>query len=202
MYNYLPELVRRMDEPVQVWCRTILDEHEVLFQTAPGSGNNHHAWVGGYWDHVTEVMNLAVIWYEPLNDRRPLPFTLSSALLILFLHDLEKPWHYIAEPDGTLVKDPAITTKSERKAFRDRKLAEYGIVLTAEQQNAMQYVEGELEDYRRDDRAMGPLAAFCHACDNTSARLWHNYPLESGDPWCGAGRVAGSTSRQQMKKWV
>ncbi len=190
MYNYLPELLMRIDEPARTWCQFILEDNKELFKIAPGSGNNHHAWPGGYWDHVTEVMNLAVIWYDPANERRPLPFSLSSALFILFLHDIEKPWRYQMQPDGSLVKDPRIQTKDQRKAFRDKKLADYMITLAPDEANAMQYVEGELADYTADARAMGPLAAFCHACDNTSARLWHDYPLACGDPWFGAGRVA------------
>ena len=79
-------------------------------------------------------------------------------------------------------------SKEEAHAFRAAKLAEYGIVLTPEQQNGMQYVEGEFNDYTNRRRVMGPLAAFCHLCDVTSARIWFDCPMAENDPWYGADR--------------
>jgi hypothetical protein len=39
-------------------------------------------------------MNIAIELYKNLGSHRPLPFSLSDVLLILYLHDLEKPWKY------------------------------------------------------------------------------------------------------------
>ncbi len=55
----------------------------------------------------------------------------------------------------------------------------------------MHYVEGELDDYSPKQRMQWPLAAFCHMCDNNSARLWPEYPLVRDDPWIDAQRIAG-----------
>ena len=46
-------------EPARKACFQILSDNEKLFQTVQGSTNNHQAWIGGYWDHVQEVMNIA-----------------------------------------------------------------------------------------------------------------------------------------------
>lgn len=51
------------------------------------------------------------------------------------------------------------------------------------------YVEGELSHYSSTHRVMNELAAFCHQCDNWSARAWYQFPLISQDPWIGADRV-------------
>ena len=177
--------------PVEVKkiCQKIVFDNRKLFQTVQGSTNNHQAWIGGYWDHVQEIMNIALMLHDPLASNRPLPFTLSDALLVLFLHDIEKPWKYELKEDGQLYHLPEFETKTQAHAFRQKKLDEYGIVLTPEQQNAMLYVEGEFGDYSNRERKMGPLAAFCHLCDVTSARIWFNHPMEKDDPWFGAKRV-------------
>ena len=67
--------------------------------------------------------------------------------------------------------------------------AELDLHLTEEQRNGMKYVEGELDDYTNKKRSMGPLAAFCHVCDVTSARLWFDYPMDEDDLWQGAYRT-------------
>lgn len=133
-------------------------------------------------------MNIAVVIYKAMSAARPLPFSLSDALLVLFLHDLEKPWRFEADPQGGIRQRAGMSTKDEKADFREAKLAEYGIRLTPAQQNAFTYVEGEGADYRSDARVMNELGGFCHACDVISARVWHAHPLEQQDPWPGAAR--------------
>ena len=192
-YHSLEELVAMINEPQGSICAGILDDHRELFQIASGSSHNHQAWAGGYWDHVTEVMNIAVLLYPTLNEARKLRacsgFTLSDALLVLFVHDIEKPWKYTLGVDGKLVDNPALSDKAARKAFRDFKLQEYGLELDVWHSNALLYVEGELDAYSDQQRAMWPLASFCHVCDVLSARLWPEFPRKE-DSWAGAKRIA------------
>lgn len=170
-------------------CRQIQRDNRTLFERTPGSTHNHQAWKGGYLDHVIEVLNIAATIYSPLqHTRRSHPFSLADAFLVLFLHDIEKPWKYQVGPDGELEHIPEMRNKAAQHAFRESKLAEYGIILTDEQANALRYVEGELNDYSSRRRVMGPLAAFCHCCDVLSARMYFDYPLAEGDPWFGAKR--------------
>ena len=70
------------------------------------------------------------------------------------------------------------------------KLKEYGVVLTPDHENGMQFAEGELgQSYSKHHRAMGQLAALVHMCDIASARLWFNFPLwRESDSWFGAER--------------
>lgn len=185
-YLTIEELVNLIDKPNHSVCVTILEDNRELFQLAPGSSHNHQAWPGGYIDHVHETMNQAVFFYPFFNSLRPLPFTVSDALLVLFLHDIEKPWKYEVGEDGKLQYIQELRSKEAQHLFRAKKLTEYGIILSLEQENGMKYVEGEFADYRSDQRVMHPLAAFCHICDVTSARIWPEHPVQ--DPWRGAQR--------------
>ena len=184
----LEEMVAMIDAPNGPICAKILDENRTLFNLARGSTYNHQTWPGGYWDHVEEAMNIGIVLFGTLDGIRPLPFSLSDALLILFLHDIEKPWRFELEPDGTFRNRPNMETKEERAAFRTRKLAEEGIVLTPAQLNVLTYVEGEHKDYSSLRRVSNELANFCHLADVTSARIWHDCPAAADDPWTGARR--------------
>jgi hypothetical protein len=191
-YSSIDVLLEQIDEPNRSGCKLLLQEHRKLFQVVQGSTNNHQNWSGGYFDHIQEVMNIAVVLYSALNQARPLEFSLSDALLIVYLHDLEKPWKYELKDDGQLHELPEMKDKSFQIEFRMEAIKKYGIELTPEQENAMRYVEGEGKDYSSRRRVAGPLAAFCHLCDVTSARIWFNNPLNVNDPWLGASRVRDS----------
>ncbi len=189
--NYLPieRLIDLINEPNRTICHTILADNRALFEQARGSTHNHQTWTGGYIDHVTDGMNYARHLYtfdEAFG--RPLQFSLSDALLIFFLHDLEKPWRILVDKEGLIINRPGLTTKAEFKQFREDKLASYGLALTPYQLNGLTYVEGELADYSSMHRVMNELAAFCHKVDNWSARAWYDYPKQSNDEWTGAGR--------------
>jgi len=157
-----------LDEDTATKCRKIYTDCKDIFDEAPGSGHNHQAWPGGYLGHVEETMNIACILYDSMSKYRSLDFALEDALLVLYLHDIEKPWKYAGEG--------GIKTKAERKAFREYLINTYGIELTPEQKNGLKYVEGEFEDYSNRRRVQGPLAAFCHMCDVASARIWFDFP--------------------------
>jgi 23S rRNA maturation-related 3'-5' exoribonuclease YhaM len=188
-YASVEQLVHLIDDPNGAACARILADHRELLATVQGSTHNHQAWRGGYLDHISEVMNIAVVLYEQLSARRPLPFSMSDILLVMFLHDIEKPWKYELGADGQLRHKAGMQGKEAHHRFRMELLAKYGVVLTAEHENGLKYAEGELADYTNQRRMMGPLAALAHMCDVASARLWFDFPAASGDPWPGAARV-------------
>lgn len=198
--DYFPieALLDLIDEPNGSICKRILGDHRALFERARGSTHNHQTWDGGYIDHVVDGMNYARHLYAfDAAFGRPLPFSLSDALLVFFLHDLEKPWRILVK-DGQASNRDGLATKDEFKKFREDKLAEYGLVLTSDQLNGLTYVEGEYKDYSSTHRVMNELAAFCHKIDNWSARGWYDYPKAEGDEWTGAGRFRTIT---KMKKY-
>ena len=188
-YHTIEQRLDMIDEPNRSACFRILADNRKLFQTVQGSTNNHQNWPGGYFDHVQEIMNIAVVLYERLSSIRPLPFSLSDLLLVVYLHDVEKPWKYELRDDGQLHHKATMQNKEDHQRFRMAKLTEYGVVFTPEQENGMKYAEGELNDYSNRRRIMGPLACAAHMCDVASARLWFDHPMQENDPWLGARRI-------------
>lgn len=189
-YRTVDDLLKYVDEPNQTALRKILADNRELFGKVQGSTHNHQAWPGGYIDHVSEVMNIAFVVYGEMARLRRMVFTLSDALLVLFLHDIEKPWKYELGPDGHLQHKSTMLTKADHQRFRMEKLGEYGVILTEAHENGLKYAEGELNDYSNRERRMGPLAAFAHICDVTSARIWFDYPAPADDLWRGAKRTS------------
>ena len=194
-YLTIPQLIDFIDEPHRSICHNILSDNQTLFEQTPGATHNHQQWAGGYIDHLTDGMNYTRHLYA--FDKafgRPLPFSLSDALLIFYLHDLEKPWRIITDAGGRTANRQGLTTKAEFKRFRENKLADYGLKLTPYQQNGLTYVEGELDDYSSTKRVMNELAAFCHKVDCWCARAWYNYPKANHDEWSGARRFRTTKS--------
>jgi 23S rRNA maturation-related 3'-5' exoribonuclease YhaM len=119
-YSNIEDLLSLIEVPNGQACRELLEKNLQLFRATQGSTQNHQAWRGGYYDHVQEVMNLVVVLYQTLDALRPLPFSLSDALLVSFLHDLEKPWGYTLRQDGSLERSRGLVANSDQHAFRMR----------------------------------------------------------------------------------
>jgi hypothetical protein len=136
------------------------EKHLELMKISRGSAYNHQTWIGGYLDHIGETMRIAVNMFDSLQEIRKLPFALDSALIVLYFHDVEKIWKYT---HGHSI---------DKREFYE-KLGEEEILFSPEEWNALEYVHGE-HDYSGQVRKMGELAAFCHACDVLSARMWHD----------------------------
>jgi len=179
----LEKLIAMIDEPnARASCLTLMYDHGSRFAKAWGSTHNHQAWPGGYLEHVRDVMNIAVELHDTLSGFRFLPFSLSDALLVLFLHDIEKPWkhdyHKLVYENigfGTGPDNCGLEwNKRTRTIVRNILLRAHKFELTQEQENAMRYVEGEGSDYSSKRRVMNELAAFCHMCDVASARIFHS----------------------------
>ena len=167
----LEALLLYVDEPQRKCCHDFWIANFERLDRASGSSHNHQAWVGGYRDHITDAMNIGLFLYNTLSGLGKLPFTVSDALLVIFLHDIEKLW----KDEPRLVDH--LKSKVNRKAFRRDKIAEFGFELTEAHWNAINYIEGEGDDYSNKRRVMNELAAFCHMCDVASARIWHSAPL-------------------------
>lgn len=188
-YEDIDQLLDRMDQEHRCACQRFLSEHYGAFVSAPGSRHNHQAWPGGYQAHVAEVMNLGVVLYTTLDALRPLPFSLSSLLLVLFWHDAEKPFKFPARnEDGWQVAE-GLKTKDGQRQFREELLTRFAVPFTDEERTAFLYVEGEGLDYSPTGRTMNGLGAVAHACDVLSARLWPDHPYRD-DLWSGSEAYA------------
>lgn len=176
-YKTIEELFVYIEGPMRHRLPLLYTKYKKEMYAAQGSQHNHQAWAGGYIDHVAEVMNIARMLHQAMNAIRPLPFSVSDALIVLFLHDIEKIF-----PNRIAVQ--SCDRPSAKKHVREMFLHEEGIgsALTIPQWEAIQNVESE-QDYDNTRRGMSELAAFCHLCDVTSARIWHNRPLDRQEKW-------------------
>jgi len=157
-------------------------DHRQRLEKSPGSRSAHHAWEGGWMEHERQTMMIAAYIYDlfMLTERMDeLPeneqFTLSDAQVVMFLHDIEKPFVYGFDDEGhVLIENPM--TKQERKLFRKGVIEEFGFILSPTMANALTYVEGERDvDYIPGGRAEQPLASFCQVTDNLSARAFYDH---------------------------
>ncbi len=189
-YYSIDQLLEFIDEPNRSKCKRLLRYNRKRFENTYGSVHNHQCWKGGYLDHITEIMNYCIAFYKLLKSiGRPLPFSLSDALLVLFLHDIEKPWKYRRNKEGILEVIPKLKSKEAQFEFQLKKIAQYGIKLTKKQLNGLKFVEGENNNtYNEYGRAMNELAKLCNISDSWSARGAFDYPLAANDPWIGAKR--------------
>lgn len=172
--NYLTihQLLDFIDEPNRAACIHLYEDNKERFTQAPGSLTKHQAWKGGYIDHLEETMNFGCNLFKMMNEFRALDFTVSDIVLVLFLHDLEKPFRYV-EPKIEFQGD------EEKEKFIESMIEKYQITLNDIQKNALEYIHGEGDGYSRTERIQKPLAAFVHICDTASARIWYNEPLHS-----------------------
>lgn len=182
-YYSINNLIDMIDSPNKEICHKILSDNLELFSKSKGSKTKHQAWPGGYIDHITETMNLSVIFYNSLNELRKLPFSLSDALLVLFLHDIEKPWKQSPDFKNKFEDANGIKDKNAIENFKKEIIQKYNLKLTSEQLNALKYVEGEGNDYDPFKRVSNELASFCHICDVWSARGWHDFPKSKELHW-------------------
>ena len=137
---------------------------------ATGSGHNHQFWKGGYFDHIDDVLEYAQIMYTTLLNGRTItqPFSLSDALLVLLLHDIEKPIKYSSQADKLM--------KLSDENMRAHLIQMFDLELTQAHWDALKYIHGEGLDHRKDVRVQNPLSAFCHCCDVISARIFFDKP--------------------------
>lgn len=159
-------------------CVHLWRDNYEIFSKASGSKTKHQAWEGGYIHHLEETMNLAFLLYKRLNSTgRKLPFLIGDAILVLFLHDLEKVWKYGGNEDAK----KEFRLYDENLKFMLAKVEEYGFELTSDHVNALQHVHGEGEAYNPNTRVQRELAAFVHICDVASARIWYDEPHNPGN---------------------
>lgn len=133
------------------------------FPEAPGSSNNHQNFPGGYYKHISDILDYAQSLYDNLSAVDKLNFTLSDAITVLFLHDIEKPIKYSETFNNHSDVD-----------IRNSLIEKFSIDIDDDIKLALKYIHGEGDDYKKDKRIMSPLSAFCHCCDVISARIFYN----------------------------
>ncbi|MBK1667071.1 hypothetical protein CKO28_03300 [Rhodovibrio sodomensis] len=161
--RHLEDLPRGLTAPVRAWMQA----HWPQIVAAPGSSGNHQTWPGGFLDHTLQLLALVDSLFPALATihQPPADVTPGSAKAVLLFHDVEKPFKYTT----------GLPADWDKHAYLFETLRlDWGIAFSEAEKNALIYVHGEGDDYRKDARVMGPLAAICHGCDVLSARLWHD----------------------------
>jgi hypothetical protein len=171
-YQTLSYFLNKIDEPNASKCKKLFTDFKERFEVSPGSLRKHQAWKGGYIHHIEETMNLGQMIYKEMNRFRILPFSFSDVVLILFLHDLEKPFRYVPTKKE-------FGTDIEKHSFIESLIKKYKIKLKPDHKNALEYIHGEGDDFHRTKRIQKPLAAFVHSLDTMSARIWFDEPKKS-----------------------
>lgn len=176
------------------------DDHIEEILSAEGSSHNHQNWEGGLHDHLFHCFVLAQDLYKILNERigpesqrgqmingvydlRPIPFSLESAIIVLYFHDIEKILKYQLKRS----RYPRRIVESKDAWYLGILPHKYRIEFDEQEYNALKYAHGEGEDYRKDARVASPLAGFVHSIDYLSARvLWQikdlNFPINKIEP--------------------
>jgi len=171
------------------------DDHISEILSAKGSsGGNHQAWSGGLHDHLVHCFVLAQDLYKLFHERigpgphagqlingvydpRPIPFSLESAIIVLYFHDIEKIFKYGNKPE----RYPQRLIEAKDAWYLGILPTKYGIVFDDQEYNALKYAHGEGDDHRKDQRVASPLAGFIHAIDYLSARvLWQIKDFDYG----------------------
>lgn len=169
----LKKLILKMTTQQRLICNGVINDFESKFDKIPGSLHNHQSWIGGYRDHVEEILNIACIFYATLSNKRKLDFTLNESLFVLFLHDLDKLYRYEICSDGSVISNNH-SNPNYLKLIKQMLRTKYKYVIKDEELNALKYVHGEGDNYSSQKRVMVPLAAFVHCVDIISARIWYN----------------------------
>src|SRR3989344_8253138 len=142
----LQKLISKMAPHQQSVCRGIMSDFKSKFDKIPGSLHNHQAWIGGYRDHVEEILNIACVVYTALNKKRKLDFTLGESLFVLFLHDLDKLYRYEICSDGSIISRDYCSS-NYLKSIRQMLHKKYKYVMRNEELDALKYVHGEGDSY-------------------------------------------------------
>lgn len=145
------------------------EDHEKEILVARGSRHNHQYWSGGYHDHIVQCFVLAQDLYARFSRFKKLPFTIENAIVVLYLHDIEKIFNYGLRPERYSER----IKRNKEVWYLGILPYKYGVWLDEIELNALEYIHGEGDDYTPDERKMGSLAAFCHAVDVISARVFH-----------------------------
>ena len=169
MDKALIDYIHQIERNNQAGCFSIMERYYGRINQSPGSLQKHQNWKGGYVHHLEETMMIANELYLTLSKIRQLDFSISDVILVLFLHDLEKPFKYV-EPIRGFGND------DEKYKFIIEMSQDHNIKLSDIHLNAIRYIHGEGKDHNSDTRIQLPLAAFAHMCDVTSARIWFDYP--------------------------
>lgn len=168
--SFILETISQLQDPNKENLHRLYQDIINEVPTARGSSNNKHQWrEWWYYDHIADILKFGKKMYDVLHSYRPLPFSFDDVVVVILIHDIEKPYKYSTNNQ----KYNDILTL-DNHGIRDEIIHRYNIIFSPEQQNGIDYIHGEWDEYSKTERIMWPLAAFCHSLDVISARIYFN----------------------------
>lgn len=146
---------------------------ENRLKTMPASTKYHQSWKGGLYDHILQVMTIALEFYEKRKRDFMMKIDIDDIILVTFLHDFDKLDKYVENPRALEPgENPFIWNYDKidvnEKAQILNYLIPYGISLTDQQLNAISYSHG---GWSREKGRMGILATILHCADLWSTNI-------------------------------
>lgn len=126
-------LIVQIDEPNQTGIRNLYTEYYERVALSRGSKTKHQYWSGGYLDHICMMGTYGYKVYCLEEHFYPNEFSSSDVVLIILLHDLEKPFAYV-DPKQTF------RTDKDKYSFILGMCKSYTITLTEAHKNALKYI--------------------------------------------------------------
>lgn len=211
MFAQLVELVDAgvAEAPLRRLVQTILAENRERLLTLPAATRNHHAYVGGWLEHVLSVARTAVYLAEKYGDHYPdLQPPLNRSLVIAgaVLHDIGKlcELQWQAEgaamtPAGALVGHILQGRDLVREAAARQSAA--GEPLTADTLLRLEHVivsHQRLPEWGSPKPPMTPEALLVHYADDLDAKFQMYYGILRDDPSTGPLTTSKNVLSQRL----
>lgn len=148
-------------------------KHELALQAMPASTKYHQNWKGGLYDHVLQVMIIALDFYEKRKRDFKMKITRDDVILVTFLHDLDKLTKYVPNKKASIPGEHPFTWNYNSESVNAiakviSYLIPYEIVLNDKHLNALTFSHG---GWSKDRGVMNPLATVLHCADLWSTNI-------------------------------
>lgn len=144
----------------------------------PASTKYHHAYVGGYHDHVQQVMYYGMRVYKIMDKTAKVTCTLDDVIMATFIHDLDKLERYVLAGEiktGENAGKPKFAHAHDWTIDPYAKvctmLAKWGILLNDDHIHALAYQAGGWSEFVKYGSDLSHLATILHTADMLSAKI-------------------------------
>jgi len=154
-------------------CINLLDYILDKYPNPTGTIYDDNSYESDYYKHMSDILDYASKMFKHLLLKVKLEFSLSDAILVLFLHDIVTTIKYTPVLTKTGVIDENGMIEEEIYEYETASYDEiieilinkFNIKLTEEHKLVLKHIHGEGEDYRKNKKILSPLSAFCHSCE-------------------------------------
>lgn len=167
-----------VDDKLRGQLQKLYKENAEKMKQLPASVKYHHAYVGGYHDHVQQIMYYGMRIHKFMDKVSKLDCSQDDVIFLCFIHDHDKLERYIQDGEikggdrkGEMKFAKALDFTIDPYAKVISMLAKEGIFLTDEQQHALCYQSGGWSEFAKWDSDMSALATILHCADMLSSKI-------------------------------